>query len=115
MALHRYKVLRRLIGDKTYEPGAERIATPGDVAHLVPRCLEDLGPVGDEKAEKKLANKAEPAVKNKAEAPAKKATKADEASVTEPQAAVSEAAAPDAATEAAEATAAGEEAPAVEG
>lgn len=74
MAQHRYRVLRRLIGDRTYEAGDERIAAPGDVAHLVPHALQDLGPVGSEKAEPELQNKAEPAPTNKA-TPKRKAAK----------------------------------------
>lgn len=69
MADHRYKVLRHLVGDKAYAPGDVRIANPGDVAHLVPRALEDLGPVKAAKAETAPANKAERA------APSNKATK----------------------------------------
>ncbi|HTV69321.1 MAG TPA: hypothetical protein VMF90_12360 [Rhizobiaceae bacterium] len=80
MANHRYKVLRHLIGDKTYEPGDERIAEPGSVAHLVPRALEDLGPVKEAKAEDAPKNKAEPAApSNKAAKPAGKGAKKDKA------------------------------------
>lgn len=74
MADHKYRVVREHIGDKPYAVGDERTASPGDVAHLVPNVLKDLGPV---KAE---AEKAEAKPKNKAEAkPANKADQKDEA------------------------------------
>lgn len=77
MADHRYKVLRRLIGDRPYEPGEERIAAPGDVAHLVPHALEDLGPVKSAKAEQTPLNKAEQPPSNKATRPAGTGAKKD--------------------------------------
>ena len=63
MAEHRYKVVREHYGDKAYAEGDERVAAPGDVAHLVPNVLKDLGLVKEEAA----AEKAEPKLKNKAE------------------------------------------------
>lgn len=53
----KFEVLRRHLGDKLYEPGEEREATEGDVAHLV---------------RSGVLKKAEPAPKNKAEKAAPK-------------------------------------------
>ena len=67
MADHKYEVVREHIGDKPYAVGDERVASPGDVSHLVPNVLKDLGPVKAEKADAKSKDKAEPKPDNKAE------------------------------------------------
>lgn len=68
MAEHKYSVVREHLGDKPYAPGDERIANPGDVSHLVPHVLKDLGPVKAEKTDASVENKAEAKPANKAEA-----------------------------------------------
>lgn len=62
--LMKYRVVRE---HGEFVEGSIREAEPGDVAHLVPKSLELLGPV---------RTKSDPAPKNKAEsaAPANKAT-----------------------------------------
>lgn len=73
----KFKVLRRLDGDKLYEAGDVRELSEADAKHLV--ALGSLEPVA-EKAEAAPKNKMEAAPANKAE-PASE-TKADEPSVT---------------------------------
>jgi len=63
----RYRVLRRHLGDRYYEPGEFREGTEKELGHLVPRVLKE-----------EPAAKAEPAApQNKAEgaAPANKAAR----------------------------------------
>ncbi len=65
-----YRVVREHEGERLYLAGEERVARPSAVAHLVPKCLEEIGdaPAADEKAEDAPANKAESAAPaNKAE------------------------------------------------
>jgi hypothetical protein len=64
--LTRYRVLRGHDGDRSYVEGETREAQSADVAHLVPRVLEPLGPAS--KSEAPPLNKAEDA------APANKAS-----------------------------------------
>jgi hypothetical protein len=66
--LTRYRVLRDHQGDRDYAEGDVREANPAQVAHLIGRTLEPLGPAS--------RGKADPAPKNKAEgaAPANKAS-----------------------------------------
>lgn len=66
MTMKRYRVVRQHEGDRFYQEGDVREATPADVKHLVPHVLQ---PIEDEaKAEPAPANKAEPAAPaNKAE------------------------------------------------
>jgi hypothetical protein len=66
--LTRYAVLREHDGDRFYREGETRDARPADVAHLVGRVLEEIGPAPAEKAEPIAQNKAEGA------APANKAS-----------------------------------------
>ena len=66
--LTRYRVLREHDGDRFYKEGETRDAKAIDVAHLVPRVLEEIGPAPAEKGEPAPANKAEGA------APANKAS-----------------------------------------
>jgi hypothetical protein len=61
-----YKVLRRLDGDKLYEPGDTREMIEADAAHLV--ATGALEPA-KAKAEKAPANKMEPDLQNKADQP----------------------------------------------
>jgi hypothetical protein len=67
----KYKVLRRMDGDRLYEPGDVREMMAADAKHLLD--LGVLEPVdgkaekGAEKAEPAPANKAEPPPANKAE------------------------------------------------
>lgn len=62
-----YKVLRRLDGDKLYEPGDTREMMEADAAHLV--ALGAIEPA-KAKAEKTPANKMEPDLQNKSDQPA---------------------------------------------
>lgn len=65
--LAKYEVLRRLDGDRLYEPGETREMAPADAKPLVD--LGSLRPIRSAaKAEAEHANKAEPAPANKAEA-----------------------------------------------
>ena len=66
--LTRYAVLREHDGDRFYREGETRDARQADVAHLVGRVLEEIGPAPVEKAEDAPQNKAEGA------APANKAS-----------------------------------------
>lgn len=70
--LTRYRVLREHDGDRFYIEGDTRDAMSGDVAHLVGRVLEEIGPVPEPASDAK----SEPVPKNKAEgaAPANKAS-----------------------------------------
>ena len=72
--LTRYRVLRDHDGDRSYTEGETRDAMSGDVAHLVGRVLEEIGPAPE--TEPASDAKSEPAPMNKAEgaAPANKAS-----------------------------------------
>jgi len=66
----KFRVLRE---HGAFVEGDVREAEEAEVAHLIPKCLELIGPAGSK--EEELAAKAEPAPNNKAEpaAPANKA------------------------------------------
>lgn len=71
--LTKYRVVREHQGDKDYAEGDERIAAAADVKHLIPNCLEEIGPADE--PDDGAAENAEPAPQDKAEdaAPANKA------------------------------------------
>lgn len=71
--LTEYRVLRQHEGDRFYNEGDTRTAAAGDVKHLIPNVLEEIGPAAEPVEAPK--EKAEPAPDNKAEgaAPANKA------------------------------------------
>jgi len=66
--LTRYRVLREHDGDRFYREGETRDAVAGDVAHLIGRVLEEVGPVPAARVKIAPLNKAEGA------APANKAS-----------------------------------------
>lgn len=69
---HSYEVLRRLDGDKVYEPGDTREMTEADAKHLVDLgCLRKAPADMAAKSAPPPEDKAEPALHNKAATPAR--------------------------------------------